>query len=127
MANDNEKEKNKNTEKKEDRRAYRRKRRIRNQILAYVVLILLVAAVVLGGIQLIHMLAGKWSGQAGNETQTDPVAQTEETATPTEEPGVISTPDPVEDFSEPEPTEAEPEYAVRFLKPFMYFKIMLFF
>ncbi len=109
MANDNEKEKNKNTEKKEDRRAYRRKRRIRNQILAYVVLILLVAAVVLGGIQLIHMLAGKWSGQAGNETQTDPVAQTEETATPAEEPGVISTPDPVEDFTEPEPTEAEPE------------------
>ena len=85
--------------KQEDRREYRRRRRIRNQILAYLTLILLLALIIYGGFQLIRLATAGMKQQQQNA----PVTETEAEPTP-EEAGVISTPDPIEEFTEPSPT-----------------------
>ena len=90
--------------KQEDRREYRRRRRIRNQILAYLTLIVLLALIIFGGFQLIRMATAGMKQQPQNA----PVTENEAEPTP-EEAGVISTPDPVDDFSEPSPTPEEAE------------------
>ena len=93
--------------KQEDRREYRHKRRIRNQILAYLVLIVLVALLIFGGIQLIHTVTVGWKARQAAGAGAEP---TQEAAEPTpEEPAVISTPDPVEEFPEPTPEEVSEE------------------
>ena len=88
--------------KQEDRREYRRRRRIRNQILAYLTLILLLALIIYGGFQLIRLATAGMKQQQQNV----PVTETEAEPTP-EEAGVISTPDPIEEFTEPSPTPEE--------------------
>ncbi len=88
--------------KQEDRREYRRRRRIRNQILAYLTLILLLALIIYGGFQLIRLATAGMKQQQQNA----PVTETEAEPTP-EEAGVISTPDPIEEFTEPSPTPEE--------------------
>ncbi len=90
--------------KQEDRREYRRRRRIRNQILAYLTLIVLLALIIFGGFQLIRLATAGMKQQP----QDAPVAENDAEPTP-EEAGVISTPDPVDDFSEPSPTPEEAE------------------
>lgn len=88
--------------KQEDRREYRRRRRIRNQILAWLTLVVLLGAIGYGGFRLIGMAMNGMK----HEQQGTPVTQDQAEPTP-EEAGVISTPDPVDDFTEPEPTPEE--------------------
>ncbi|MBR1472247.1 MAG: hypothetical protein IJ600_11480 [Lachnospiraceae bacterium] len=87
--------------KMDERREYRRKRRIRNQILAYLTLIVLLILLIVGGFQGVKRLVGQLHREETQEAQTG----AEESVQPPAEGGTISTPDPVEDFTET-PTEA---------------------
>ncbi|MBR3734790.1 MAG: hypothetical protein IKN07_02835 [Lachnospiraceae bacterium] len=57
--------------KQEDRREYRRRRRIRNQILAYLTLIVLLALIIFGGFQLIRMATAGMKQQPQNAPVTE--------------------------------------------------------
>ncbi len=94
--------------KSSDRREYRHKRRIRNQVLAYLVLVVLLAAIALLVIFGIKILR---EGSMSKAADDPAVAQDVPSATPTpeEEQGTISTPEPMDELLEPTPTEAEPE------------------
>ena len=88
----------------EERRAYRRKRRIRNQIIVYITSLILLTGVVAGanfGVQSIMEILRDY--QAANAKAYEPVAEPEVEVTP--EPEVVEyTPPPVEEvFYEEEP------------------------
>ncbi|MBR5420319.1 MAG: hypothetical protein IK115_04145 [Lachnospiraceae bacterium] len=87
-----------------DRREYRRRRRMRNQILAWLTLILLLAALVCGGYFLIRYLQGAKKTAAEKKPETQPRIEAE--PSPADEQGKISTPEPMDELLEPTPTEA---------------------
>lgn len=94
----------------QERREYRRNRRIRNQIVAYLVLILILAGIGIGGFLGVRALVGKVKGiiSAGDNVPTvseDSVSQ-DQFIMDGESAGVIASP---EEFVEPEPEIAEPQ------------------
>ncbi len=93
----------------EERREYRKTRRIRNQILAYVFLVLILVCIGIGGFYGIKFLIGKVSNivSRGNDVPTiseDSVSQDQFVMSMESSAGVISTP---EEIVEPEVTEPE--------------------
>ncbi len=91
-----------------DRREYRHRRRVRNQVLAYLVLLVILAAIALLVIFGIKLLKEGSKSRAADDTA---VAEATPSATPTpeEEQATISTPESMEELLDPTPTEAEPE------------------
>ena len=94
----------------EDKREYRRKRRLRNQILAYVSLVLILAVVSVGGYFGIKAVSGAVEAKQKQEQMEEALAavqQTEETVTevsdvPEEIPETVeeTTTEPVEEYTE---------------------------
>lgn len=94
---------------KDPRREYRRRRRIRNQLLAWLVLIVLLAGLGAGA-----YYATDYLMKHPKKTTAEPVSSDNADTEPTPEEsisgGTIGTPENVDELlEEPEPTEAEPE------------------
>jgi beta-N-acetylhexosaminidase len=99
-------EENKNQEELLQKREARRKRRQRNQILAYSVVILLIALVGIGILALIKYMPGKESKHQGTNVAKVTQTSSEESLEETEPEETESTEEP---SSEPEETSSEPE------------------
>ena len=108
MKKDNKKE-SKNVS-SESRRKIRRRRQIRNQILAYMLLIVIMFGIGLGGYYGVRKLADFFNAKRA-ETEARISENLANTDSVSEEDAIISTPDNLETVSEDSTTEDEPEAA----------------
>ncbi len=93
---------------RDERREFRRKRRIRNQIIAWLVLIVILAGVFYGGYRGLHVIYNRFNheGDVPVQTVSEDIAQTESSNE------VVATSEPVETVSEDvveEPPVEEPD------------------
>ena len=103
--NDDEDDSEENNEENEyDRRAYRRKRRVRNQAIAYSIVLVILAAAIAGGVSVGRNVAGTLREKRLAKEQLEMLEQLQaEQETESAHDVVIDAPEPVEIEPEPEP------------------------